>query len=91
MSNFNYMHVCRLCHNDMRHYEGIKYGRRHYAHFACYLDADKPLSALHKWQIEGFPFKLINERGLMNEVERLTAQEDTVTAEHDHLLRPAQP
>ena len=70
---FSYLNVCRLCHRDVRHYDGIQYGKRHYAHFACYLDAGKPLSDLDEWQIEGFPFKLINERGLMAEVERLTA------------------
>jgi hypothetical protein len=59
----------------MRYYEGVKYGVRHYAHFGCYLDAGKPLSDLHKWQIEGFPFRVILERGLMDEVERLTAEE----------------
>ena len=68
-----YLHTCRLCGQMMRHYEGVKYSVRHYAHFACYLD-NKPLSDLHKWQIEGFPFRLIKERGLMDEVERLTAE-----------------
>jgi len=38
-----------------------------------YLD-HKPLSDLHKWQIEGFPFRLLKERGLMDEVERLTCE-----------------
>ena len=66
------LHTCRFCHEMMRHYEGVKYGLRHYAHFACYLDSGKPLSDLHSWQIEGFPFRLILDRGLMDEVERLT-------------------
>ena len=71
-----YFHTCRFCGESMRFYEGVKYGVRHYAHFACYLDSDRPLAALHNWQIEGFPFRLVNERGLMSEVERLTADQD---------------
>ena len=73
MAYHTYPHVCRFCHQDAQHYEVVKYGRRHYAHFACYLDAGKQLSDLHKWQIEGFPFRVLQERGLMEEVERLTA------------------
>lgn len=73
MAHFPSTQVCRLCHNDMKHYEGVKYSTRHYAHFACYLDAGKPLSDLPKWKIEGFPFNLLKKRGLMGEVERLTA------------------
>jgi len=69
----HYLHTCRLCRSDMRHYDGVKYGLRHYAHFACYLDSGKPLSGLHKWQIESFPFRLLHDRGLMDEAERLTA------------------
>lgn len=74
MTHFPNTQVCRLCHSDMKHYEGVKYGARHYAHFVCYLDAGKPLSALPKWKIEGFPFRLIHDRGLMSEVKRLTAE-----------------
>lgn len=65
--------TCRFCGESGPEYRFLKYGVRHYAHFACYLDAGKSLSDLHKWQIEGFPFRLIQERGLMDEVERLTA------------------
>jgi len=43
-----YFHTCRFCGKSMRFYEGVKYGVRHYAHFACYLDSDRPLAALHK-------------------------------------------
>lgn len=71
MSAFGWQR-CRFCHADMAHYQGVKYGVRHYAHFACYLD-NKPLSDLPKWKIEGFPFRLIQDRGLMDEVEQLTA------------------
>jgi len=70
---FPSMQVCRFCKQDAHHYQVVKYGRRHYAHFACYLDAGKQLADLPKWQIEGFPFKLLQQRGLMAEVERLTS------------------
>ena len=50
----------------------VKYGVRHYAHFACYLDAGKPLSYLSKWQVGTFPFKVLKDRGLLDEAERLT-------------------
>ena len=72
MSQWSY--VCRFCHASGKHYELVKYGVRHYAHFACYLD-NKPLADLHKGQIEGFPFRLLKERGFMDEVERLTCGE----------------
>jgi len=69
------MSICRFCDKAMPHHAGVKYGVRHYAHFACYLD-HKPLSDLHTWQIEGFPYRLLKERGLMDEVERLTTPVD---------------
>lgn len=74
MTYFPSMQSCRFCHKDGHHYQMVKYGTRHYAHFACYLDSGKSLASLHKWQIEGFPFRLIQERGLMAEVERLTCE-----------------
>lgn len=74
MAYYQSPHTCRFCSKMIQHYEGVKYGTRHYAHFACYLDAGKPLGDLHKWQIEGFPFRLIQDRGLMEEVESLTAE-----------------
>ena len=73
MAYDNVPNTCRFCKGIQWYYQGVKYGPRHYAHFACYLDAGKSLSDLHKHQIEGFPFRLIKERGLMDEVERLTA------------------
>lgn len=64
----HYFHAtCRFCGK----WEGdsarmVKYGVRHYAHHACYLDR-KSLHDLHPWQIEQFPFKLLRERGLLDE------------------------
>jgi hypothetical protein len=42
----------------------VKYGTRHYAHHhQCYLDSGKPLTDLHVWQLESFPWRLIVDRG----------------------------
>ncbi len=68
-----YLYTCRLCQHDVRHYEAVKYGVRHYAHFACYLD-HKKLADLPKWKIYSCPWRLIAERGLEKEVERLTCE-----------------
>jgi hypothetical protein len=56
------MAKCRFCEN----YNGelVKYGIRHHAHHACYLDAGKRIEDLHDWQIVNFPYKLLKERGL---------------------------
>jgi hypothetical protein len=70
--------TCRFCHGIQWHDQGVKYGTRHYAHFACYLDAGKKLADLQKWQIGTFPFRLLRERGLMAQVERLTSTEEEV-------------
>lgn len=58
---------CRFC--DDRSQKMVKYGVRHYAHFQCYLDAGKPLSALHEWQRVEFPYRLLKERGLLDQVK----------------------
>ena len=72
----HYLQTCRFC--GAQDHGGtdtmVKYGVRHHAHFACYLNAGKPLSDLHAWQIGTFPFRLIKDRGLMDEVERLTTE-----------------
>ena len=70
MAYLSSMQACRFCKKDGHHDQMVKYGIRHYAHHACYLD-NKALSDLHKWQIENFPFRLLKERGLLDEVERL--------------------
>jgi hypothetical protein len=65
---------CRFCkdHEDAP----VKYGTRHYAHFNCYLDAGKRLEDLHGWQVNNFPYRLLKERGLLAEAERLTAADN---------------
>jgi hypothetical protein len=64
--------TCRFCHEAGRSDEMVKYGVRHYAHFACYIEAERPLSVLSTWQIGQFPFRLLKERGLLAEAQRLT-------------------
>ena len=62
-------HTCRFC--DKIEFDEdlmVKYGVRHYAHHACYLD-HKPLHELHAWQVRKFPFKVLRERGLLAEAE----------------------
>jgi hypothetical protein len=69
------LQTCRFC--GQHDYRGtasmVKYGVRHYAHFACYLDAGKRLDDLHAWQVGTFPFGLLRDRGLLDEVEALMA------------------
>ncbi len=57
--------TCRFCSDVIWSGCGVKYGVRHYAHFACYLDAGKKLDNLRRWQIERFPWKLLRDRGLL--------------------------
>jgi hypothetical protein len=64
------MNTCRFCgkttYDPERRYMGmVKYGTRHYAHFDCYLEAGKPLTALHDWQVCEFPWRLL--KGTDNE------------------------
>jgi len=78
MSTTN-MNTCRFCgesefgaNADTRL---VKYGRRHYAHHACYLDAGKLLTDLHGWQVGSFPFRLLQDRGLLEQAEHLAKAE----------------
>ena len=67
------MGTCRFC-DDFSTDAPLQYGIRHYAHFNCFLD-HRPLSDLKPWKINQFPFRLLKERGLLEEAERLTAKE----------------
>jgi hypothetical protein len=62
---------CRMCGGS--DFGLLKYGRRHYAHHACYLNAGKKLADLPAWRVGEFPFRLLKERGLEEEALRLTA------------------
>ena len=64
----NTIHTCRIC-GEFGFRQMVKYGVRHYAHFACYLDAGKRLSDLHPWQVGQFPWKVLKDRGLTEQVE----------------------
>jgi hypothetical protein len=61
--------TCRFCQKGGT--DVFKYGVRHYSHFACYLDAGRPLADLSRFKIEQFPFRLLKDRGLVAEAERL--------------------
>ena len=66
--------TCRFCgESEYDHEKVVKYGVRHYAHHACYLDAGKSLDAVHGWQIGAFPYRLLRARGLEDEAARLIA------------------
>jgi hypothetical protein len=59
--------TCRFCGSS--EYDAdkmVKYGVRHYAHHVCYLKAGKLLSDLHPWQIEQFPYRLLQNFKLMD-------------------------
>ena len=69
------MNTCRFCkkvYGDWQSDRLVKYGRRHYACQPCYLDAGKKLADLPKWQIGQFAYRLLDERGLLEEARRLT-------------------
>lgn len=76
------MNTCRFCHKPIAWTDGyVKYGARHYAHHVCYLDAGKPLAALAAWQVGRFAYRLLKERGLLDEAAALTgADEDALKA-----------
>lgn len=62
------MSTCRFCNNTNQSL--VKYGVRHYAHFKCYLDAGKKLEDLHDWQVREFPYRLLKDRGLLDQIDR---------------------
>jgi hypothetical protein len=65
------MATCRFCRgtgSDLVHY-----AVRHYAHPVCFLDAGHKLDELHGWQVGDLPALLLQERGLLDEAERLVA------------------
>lgn len=67
------MSCCRFCKSYSSEERMFKYGRRHYAHFECYLDAGKKLSDLPAWKVGRFPYRLLKERGLAEEAERIVS------------------
>lgn len=59
------MCTCRVCKKTALRAECVKYGTRHYAHFECYLSSGKSLIGLSDWQIERFPFRLLQKYGAL--------------------------
>ena len=51
----------------------VKYGVRHYAHPACFLDAGHTLDELHGWQVGTLPARVLREHGLLETAEQLIA------------------
>jgi hypothetical protein len=67
--------TCRFCHKSSFDADQmLRYGPRHNAHFACYLDSGKKLSDLKPWQVERFPWRLLHDRGLLDEAARVCGE-----------------
>ena len=66
--------TCQFCKKQTDTESMVKYGVRHYAHYSCYLDR-KSLYDLHAWQVRQFPWKELDKRGLLAEVERHSRSE----------------
>lgn len=73
------MNTCRMCAKAEFGFnisvKLVRYGKRHYAHHACYLDAGKKLEELHAWQVGEFPFRLLQVRGLLDKAEQIVAND----------------
>jgi hypothetical protein len=59
------MPTCRFCDN-WRDQNMVHYGRRHYAHFECYLESGKSLLALQEWKIGQFPYRLLQKHNVVD-------------------------
>lgn len=66
--------TCRFCKEFSRD-DLVQYGVRHYAHHHCYLEAGKSLDDLPTWMAGQFPFRLLQEHGLLETVEKRIAAE----------------
>ena len=67
---YHHLTTCRFCKATiLTHDPRVRYGTRHYAHHACYLEAGKSLDDLPALEIEAFPWKLLKERGLIEYAE----------------------
>lgn len=69
------MATCRICHEYGSEDRMVRYGIRHRAHFHCYLDAGKPLSDLSPFKVAEFPFRLLKDRGLLEQAEAIVSTE----------------
>ena len=75
------MQTCRFCKSWKDEDQMVKYGVRHYAHFACYLDAGKKLEDLHPWQVSQFPYKLLKAWELLDKARELAGNENPISGE----------
>jgi hypothetical protein len=57
--------TCVFCKDKLG--AGVRYAVRHYAHYACYLDAGKRLGDLADRQVLRFPLELLKKRDLLDE------------------------
>lgn len=69
------MATCRFCKRWEASVEMVTYSTRHHAHFECYLNAGKPLTALSDWQIGRFPYRLLKAAGLLDIAEAASDRE----------------
>lgn len=77
------MNTCRFCkQSEFNDERLIKYGTRHYAHPVCYLDANKPLKDLSRWQIGKIPYFLLKDKGLLSEAEGLMGEHTHAQVQH---------
>ncbi len=63
------MSTCRFCKDPSD--APVKYGTRHYAHFDCFLDSGRNIFDLPLYQVQKFPFKMLKDRGLLAEINRV--------------------
>ena len=70
------MSTCRFCKQDIFDEYEVKYGRRHYAHPACYLKAGKSLDDLHLWQVKKFPVRAALDAGIFPNFNAMVAYVD---------------
>lgn len=80
---------CQFCRKSADTDDLVKYGVRHYAHFGCYLEAGKSLDDLHAWQVRQFPFKLLRERGLLEQVDQIEKRDAQRERDYEARVRGA--
>jgi hypothetical protein len=71
MNDVPWFTTCRHCGKMDNQTRMVRYGIRHNMHFACFLEAGKSLDALPYHEIGRFPFRLLKDRGLLDEAEKL--------------------
>lgn len=69
------MTVCRFCKKSDRPDRMLHYAVHHHAHPECYLEAGKPLEALHDWVIaRRIPYQVLEKHGLLHIAEAALAR-----------------